>query len=152
MNCHRVQKLLSSYLDQELSAEERREIRKHLFACAPCSRLCDELTLIKDSLEGLEPPAIGGDFLRKVHLYREGRLLQETFLWGKRLAMAAVWILLFLLTSFLLFPNSSGPELAKKEEQLPDYGARERTTLQQEAKEESTRLFLPRLPGIPVSR
>ena len=39
MNCHRVQKLLSSYLDQELSAEERREIRRHLFGCslAPAS-------------------------------------------------------------------------------------------------------------------
>lgn len=147
MNCHRVQNLLSSYLDQELSAEERREIRKHLFVCAPCSRLFDELTLIKDSLESLEPPVISGDLLRKVHLYREGRLLQETFLWGKRLAMTAAWILLFLLTAFLLFPNSSGPELAKKEEQLPNY-----PLLQQELKEESGRPSLPRLPGLPVSR
>jgi anti-sigma factor RsiW len=149
MNCHRVQNLLSSYLDQELSAEERREIRKHLFACAPCSRLCNELTLIKDSLENLEPPAISGDFLRKVHLYREGRLLQKTFVWGKRLTMAAVWILLFLLTAFLLFPNSSGPELAKKEEQSPGY-----TPTQQETRPEEGNKgpLLPRLPGLPVSR
>ncbi|HBL37393.1 MAG TPA: hypothetical protein DDZ55_11365, partial [Firmicutes bacterium] len=33
MNCHRVQSLLSAYLDQELSPEERRLIRNHLFNC-----------------------------------------------------------------------------------------------------------------------
>lgn len=149
MNCHRVQNLLSSYLDQELSAEERREIRRHLFHCAPCSLLYDELTLVKDSLENLEPPAAEDDLLKKVHLYQEGRLLKQTFLWGRRLVMTAAWILLFLFTSLLLFPNSSGPELARKEENIPDYVPMQEEPRQEQRIDEPV---LPFLPGIPVSR
>ena len=142
MNCHRVQKLLSSYLDQELSAEERREIRRHLFGCSPCSRLCDELTLIKDSLESLEPPAISRDILKKVHLYREGRLLQTTFLWGKRLAMAAAWI--FVSPHFFPALSELFGGTAKSKNGA---GAHYPCT----GSQRGARTFLPS-PGIPVSR
>ncbi|NLJ37729.1 MAG: hypothetical protein GX432_03080 [Candidatus Atribacteria bacterium] len=36
MECERIRKLLSAYLDNELSEEERKEVRRHLFVCSQC--------------------------------------------------------------------------------------------------------------------
>jgi len=148
MNCHRVQNLLSSYLDQELSADERRRVRKHLFHCSSCARFFEELTLVKGSLENLEPPSTEEDILKKVHLYQKGKLLEQTFFWGKRLVLTAVWILLFLLTSFLLFPDSTPPDLAGETQ----YPGRTRPLSEERQEENINRPVLPFLPGIPVSR
>ena len=56
MNCHRVQSLLSAYLDQELSPEERRLIRNHIFHCPVCAQNFEDLSHIKSYLGNLEPP------------------------------------------------------------------------------------------------
>lgn|SRR5690554_3967200 len=147
MNCHRIQNLLSSYLDQELSADSRRLVRKHLFQCSSCARLYEELTQVKRTLGNLEPPSSPGDILQKVYFYRKGKLLEQTVFWGKRLVLTAVWILLFLLTSFLLFPGSAPPDLAGKT-RGPDS-----PSLLEKGREEDLRPpVLPFLPGIPVSR
>lgn len=148
MNCHRIQNLLSSYLDQELSADNRRRVRKHLFQCSSCARFYEELTQVKRSLENLEPPPTTGDILQKVYFYRKGKLLEQTVFWGKRLVLTAVWILLFLLTSFLLFPNSTPPDLAGKT-RFPDHPS---PLLEKGQEEDIHQPALPFLPGIPVSR
>ena len=36
MECERIKKLLSAYLDGELLEDEMKEVRRHLFACSKC--------------------------------------------------------------------------------------------------------------------
>ena len=36
MNCNRVQNLLSAFIDEELSPQDKRELRRHLFLCSEC--------------------------------------------------------------------------------------------------------------------
>lgn len=119
MNCHRVQNLLSAYLDQELSAEERRLVRQHLFSCQVCSKLYDELYMVKRSLGSLETPGMSEDHLQRLERMLSyypsltSDFLNHSFFWGKRLLLTAGCILLFLLTSLWLFPSEpSNPNLA----------------------------------------
>lgn len=108
MNCHRVQNLLSAYLDQEISSEERRLIRNHIFNCPVCSQNYDELSMVKSFLGNLEPPAPEIDPLVKFsfshqELFSHGSHY-TSLLWGKRLLLTGSCVFLFLLTSFSLFP------------------------------------------------
>lgn len=107
MNCHRVQSLLSAYLDQELSSEERRLIRNHIFNCPVCAQCLEELSRIKKYLGGLEPPPpqidlIDHFFSYKLHI--SDAVDSNPWEWCKRLTLTAACIFLFLLTSFHLFP------------------------------------------------
>lgn len=111
MNCHRVQSLLSAYLDQELSAEERRLVRRHLFSCQACSQLYEELYIVKRSLGALEAPGEKVDHLQRLERIIpyypsfNSDLVRLSLFWGKRLLITAACLLLFLLTSLWLFPT-----------------------------------------------
>lgn len=110
MNCHRVQNLLSAYIDLELSPEERRLIRNHLFNCPSCAKNYEELNCIKRVLGNLEPPIPNLDPFSKFHLYYQEMIANEftnhPFVWCKRLLMTAGCAFLFLITSFYLFPTN----------------------------------------------
>lgn len=150
MNCDRIQNLLSAYLDQELTPEERRMVRKHLFSCPSCSELYEELTLVKGSLGRLEPPEFCNNYLERLEkmvlFYYDGvslTALNHTLFWGKRLLLTAACILLFLLTSLLLFPTPTSPNFAAD--------SRPAHRMEEKGRQEpvSSNFYLP---GIPVSR
>ncbi|HEY8392316.1 MAG TPA: zf-HC2 domain-containing protein [Capillibacterium sp.] len=112
MNCHRVQSLLSAYLDQELSPEEQRLVRNHIFHCPACAENYEDLSHIKSYLGNLEPPIDQRDldlldrFLFD-HLHAASSFTANPWhplLWWKRLALTGACVLLFLLTAFYLFP------------------------------------------------
>lgn len=113
MNCQKVQSLLSAYLDQELTAEERRIIRQHLFTCRACSLEYESLSLLKSSLGSLEPPAEPKDLLSKILLAHGDsasaialpRMTFSPWAFGKRFVMAAACVFLFLGASVWLFPT-----------------------------------------------
>lgn len=110
MNCHRVQSLLSAYLDQEISSEERRLIRNHIFNCPDCAQCFEDLSRIKNCLGSLEPPSSQVDLIDHLLYYKlhvDHSFPSNPWMWGKRLTLTAACIFLFLLTSFYLFPVNS---------------------------------------------
>ena len=59
MTCSRVQKLLSAYIDRELSQNETLVVRKHLISCSECNKILEGLTELKeqfDEINTVEPP------------------------------------------------------------------------------------------------
>jgi anti-sigma factor RsiW len=60
VNHHRAGRLLSAYVDAELSAAEAREVQEHLLDCAACREAYERLRAARSLLAGLppaEPPA-----------------------------------------------------------------------------------------------
>lgn len=58
MTCSKYERLLSAYLDRELSPEETALVKRHIIGCAECARLLDEFERIKSALEELEPAEV----------------------------------------------------------------------------------------------
>ncbi|NLY91567.1 MAG: hypothetical protein GX081_08185 [Firmicutes bacterium] len=179
MNCHRVQSLLSAYLDQELSPEEQRLIRNHIFHCPICAENFEDLSHIKSYLGNLEPPFAQADldlldqFLFD-HLHANPSFSANPWVWGKRLALTTACVFLFLMTAFYLFPvEPNNPMLLTQEaapfsisSTTPYQLVSERKTdvnflsaddeEQDEKKRNSDYSFFPEqsrlVPGVPVSR
>lgn len=61
MTCTKYERLLSAYLDRELTPEETAMVRRHIVDCADCARLLDEFERIKTALEELEPAEAPAD-------------------------------------------------------------------------------------------
>lgn len=60
MNHHRAGRLLSAYVDSELTAAETRAVHAHLLDCAACREAYENLCAARELLAGLpavEPPA-----------------------------------------------------------------------------------------------
>lgn len=60
MNHHRAGRLLSAYVDSELTAAETRAVQEHLLDCAACRDAYENLRAARELLAGLppvEPPA-----------------------------------------------------------------------------------------------
>lgn len=60
MNHHRAGRLLSAYVDSELTAAEMRAVHAHLLDCAACREAYENLRAARELLAGLpaaEPPA-----------------------------------------------------------------------------------------------
>ena len=170
MNCHRVQNLLSAYLDQEISSEERRLIRNHIFKCPTCSKSYEELSNIKSFLGNLEPPTLEMNSPPNFSLSLEEIIAHDfsnnPLMWGKRLFLTSGCVFLFLLTSFYLFPVNEPNNLVKKQElsspssnSTPYQIARKQQTdslvEKKEQEEEKDDYWLDEsllVPGIPVSR
>lgn len=97
MKCHYYRELLSSYLDNALTATERREVEEHINGCRACREELEALRrtveLLKDwSEEELDlPPGFEEDFRRRLEVacrpwYR--RLGQKTSLTAAAIIMA----------------------------------------------------------------
>lgn len=54
MTCSRVQKLLSAYVDKELTQSEYFVVRKHLTLCSECSDELESLSVLKSNFDELE--------------------------------------------------------------------------------------------------
>lgn len=130
MNCFRVQSLLSAYVDQELSTEDRRLMRAHLFNCPECSREMESLVLVKNLMGRLSAPEIPGDSLRLVHEELRGMVNPNfnssglPFFHMRHIMMTAACISLFLMTSTLIFPRIQNNEVL----QVRDIPAAEKHT------------------------
>lgn len=125
MNCQHAQNLISSFIDRELSAEETRELRKHLFSCSECENEYQELLHIKEFLENVIQEPLDFDPLKNLH----SRLVNEedSFLsfsnhriWIRRLGIVAACFVIYFVTSTILFPDNRNaiPQLSVKRSQL----------------------------------
>jgi len=93
VNHHRAGRLLSAYVDSELTAAEARAVQEHLLDCAPCRDAYENLRAARDLLAGLppaEPPAefwaaIRGPMMRAsaAHGGSEGWTARLRSAWGR---------------------------------------------------------------------
>lgn len=108
MECKDIRKLLSPFIDNELSAHEAFMVAEHLETCAPCHREMEEFRLLDEQLKAAgQIPLIGLEDLRVAVTRR----LSPWFLvrqWRRVGATAAA--LLFLIIGPQLFSAPSDPE------------------------------------------
>jgi hypothetical protein len=110
MRCEHAEELLSPYLEDELSREDRRAVEEHLRSCATCSVLLSYLQETTGSLVGL-PELEVSDGLRD-RLYaipgkkRKFSLGQDLFLRPSlQPVLAALTIVLTLVSFYFFNPN-----------------------------------------------
>jgi hypothetical protein len=109
MNCHNAQNLISAYLDCELDAELKRELRKHLFSCPECDAVYTEMQQLKNCMENLEQAGPEVDCLGSLYmrLTDEKHVLVKNpvwLIWGPRVIITAACIGLFFFSALKFFP------------------------------------------------
>jgi Predicted transmembrane transcriptional regulator (anti-sigma factor) len=124
MNCQHAQNLISSFIDRELSSDETRELRKHLFSCPECDREHQEILRLKSCLENIIQEPIDFDPMQNLR----SRMREEEFaflppsskkIWVRRLSIVAACFAIYLVTSALLFPNNrAAAQLAIRHSEL----------------------------------
>lgn len=108
MNCHWVKEKIFSYLDNEVSAEERNKIESHLNSCQSCAEELACFTNIQKTAHTLEElqPSDYFELGLKRRLEKAPRPSVWSFIWQRKLAWAAVLPVLTIL-SFVIFRFSS---------------------------------------------
>lgn len=108
MDCKDIRKLLSPFVDDELSAHEAFMVAEHLEICAPCHREMEELRLFDEQLKiAGRTPLEGMEELRAAITWR----LSPWFLVRQwRGVGATIAALLFLVVGQQLFSAPSDPE------------------------------------------
>lgn len=109
MNCNAVQNLLSAYIDCELDCDQKREVRKHLFNCAECSFEYEQMLLLKECMFNIQQEELSFDPLAALNqrLQEEKRSLvprNSNVLWNFRTLLAAACLILFFLSTLMMFP------------------------------------------------
>lgn len=108
MECKDIRKLLSPFVDNELSAHEAFMVAEHIETCAPCQREMEEIRLFDEQLKKAgRTPLSGMEDLRATITWR----LSPWFLVRQwRGVGATVAALLFLVIGQQLFSAPSDPE------------------------------------------
>jgi len=55
MTCNMTQRLISAYVDRELSEDERARVRQHLALCAECMAMYEMTLKVKTALGSMAP-------------------------------------------------------------------------------------------------
>lgn len=66
MNCDVVKKLLSAFVDAELSPTQTRQVREHLAGCEQCMDRLLDLHCLDEKLESAREPSISDSFTDEV--------------------------------------------------------------------------------------
>jgi anti-sigma factor RsiW len=112
MECERIEELLSPYLEDELTQEERQTVDNHLRTCASCAELLSLMRQAKESLASFpEVDVIEGlteklyDLLQKRRKFRfvADFLLRPSF----QPIMAAATVLLVFVSFYVFHPERS---------------------------------------------
>jgi len=67
MKCEKIEGLLSPYLEDELSPEEKGTVAKHLKTCENCSLLFSYMEETKESLEGIPELEVNENLLDRLY-------------------------------------------------------------------------------------
>lgn len=122
--CHRVDSLLSAYLDHEASPAEIRFVEEHLESCARCRASVHDLTALLPRLSRLPRVAVSDGFTGRVLAEVKGlaapdfdepvvpRLRPRAAAWGLPLAAAAALVLATVSLVRVWSGPDSGPSLA----------------------------------------
>jgi len=110
MECEKIEELLSPYLEDEFSLEEKKEVKKHLKTCKSCSVLYSFMEETKESLADFPELEISEDLLDRLYSIpgkkKRFKLGFDFLLRPSLQPVLAATIIVFTLISFYLFnPN-----------------------------------------------
>ena len=66
MGCFQMEELLSGYVNEELSPEERERVETHISGCAECRQALDEYRNVRRQLETLRLTPVAPDMKPEV--------------------------------------------------------------------------------------
>jgi predicted anti-sigma-YlaC factor YlaD len=122
MNCKNIKKNLVSFLENELTEEQRVEIENHIKICPDCSRLLEEFSQlwgVVQRREKIQPsPYFWTRMMQRIGEYEEGRKAAFGRLGGlvrwTRLAIAIAVLVICVLAGYSLgnFPRSVNSQTA----------------------------------------
>lgn len=124
MNCKRVNDLISFYIDNEVSKEEKTLLEEHMKTCDSCKEKYEQMKTIVNYLNDSEEVELpnGYDIKLREKLYEEKSRTVTKFNWKYISTLAAT--LLILITSVSLIPklqNNFKQHLYMKNESVEDY-------------------------------
>ncbi|MEA4883613.1 MAG: anti-sigma factor [Clostridia bacterium] len=61
MTCNMAERMISAYIDRELSEDEKRRVRQHLAVCSDCMALYDSMTRVKSALGSMPAAKVPED-------------------------------------------------------------------------------------------
>ncbi|NOZ23726.1 MAG: zf-HC2 domain-containing protein [Planctomycetes bacterium] len=128
MKCDEAIDLLSEYMDDELDAEQRKEVEAHVMACAKCRRELDTLratvTLVGSLSEVKAPDAFAADVSKTLEEEERGKIIWPSArVVGSLLAAAAV--LLVVSVTFMMQRPAPMEFMAPKKPAAPKIASRE---------------------------
>ncbi len=112
MECDRIEDLLSPYLEDELTLEEKRTIEEHLRSCRSCAELLSYMEEARSSLASLPEFEVSKDLAEKLYDLPQKKkkfsmvydfLLRPSF----QPVMAAATILLVIVSFYMFHPDRS---------------------------------------------
>lgn len=77
MHCDRAQVLISKQLDDECSAAESLDLRRHVDSCASCRQLAADFGLVSGLLDRVQTVPVPADFVQRVMAALPAELLHR---------------------------------------------------------------------------
>lgn len=110
MKCERVEELLSPYMEDDLSQEDRRAVEEHLKSCPSCSLLLSSLKETTESLADFPETEVSGGLLNTLYAIPDRKkrfsLGLDFFLRPSlQPVLAAITIVLTLISFYFFNPN-----------------------------------------------
>lgn len=109
MNCRKVFRRLSAYIEDDLSPVEKSKIEDHLKVCLLCGRRLADIKLIVDTADQLEPITPGPHFVNRLLCAISQQKQPSVMLagWRYRLAMAGAAFVVAACMTFLVLRSPS---------------------------------------------
>jgi len=92
MNCHRVQNLISAYVDGELPGVEMLAVRQHISDCGDCKSEFESILLVKRSISCLAPKCPSTDLAASIcmKLSESGTSMESGILYAVKRHLSGV--------------------------------------------------------------
>lgn len=142
MNCEYIRNLISEYIDNELSINQKKEVEDHLAICSSCKKYFNEIMGVKELLSSATFFDLSFERSKKLSkLVREKStemlpVLKPKPIWAKWQFVSVISVLVILLLGMLTLQVFI-PSLTPKEKAIKEYGMvedlEERETTAEEA-------------------
>ncbi len=92
MNCQKIERLLSAYIDNELSGRDMFKVRAHLSECTHCQTMLSEVESIRERVRALSSLKASSELENKLRLsvLKPELCLRQKFSYGILLVAASV--------------------------------------------------------------
>ncbi|GAV24860.1 hypothetical protein ciss_07930 [Carboxydothermus islandicus] len=121
MECNEVRELLSAYIDGEVTAEEKKQVERHLQSCAGCREAYGQyvdMGAVLKMLPFLEPDTPLREKVQDKIKYK--RNILNRFIWSEWVAVAVAMVLVFALgitaislSGLTLYPKNEAVEVVR---------------------------------------
>lgn len=130
LDCDKVRELLSAFVDEELTAEEKSEVSEHLQSCSECRRERDSYYRLRNRLRSGEEEPLPAEFSARLHeaLMAEPKRSEKVVSFPKKrvlsLVAAAACLALIVVGAMHFRPsvNDEGMQIASVPSPTPEDG------------------------------